>query len=189
MPREVLKWQNSIPDDEGEEESGENMDADKFRSTTGKKGGRPFVSFSHTICWEDDLKGKERTREDGANYRFVFTIAWPEGVSAEEGDKWLFEEVFPKFAEMPEVTRILTSKTIKNRLKARYDRVAEIWFEGPEEWHEACVVKAKDIKKPAFAQTDVFPYLTPQFNFASIFVPDIPYSDNYTQYRGYITKR
>jgi len=51
------------------------------------------------------------------------------------------------------------------------------------------VVKAKDIVKPSFAQTDKFPYLTPQFNFTSIFITDIPYSDNYTQYRGYIPKR
>lgn len=185
MPREVLRWQNSIPDDDGDE----NMSGEAFRATTGKKGGRPFVFLFHPLNWEDDLKGKERTREDGANYRFVFTIAWPEGVTEEEGDKWLFEEVFPKFVEMPEVTRLLTSCTYKDINHTNYSRVVEMWFEGPEEWHEACVVKAKDIKKPNFAQTDAFPFLTKDFNFASIFVPDIPYSDNYTQYRGFITKR
>ncbi|MBQ9814109.1 MAG: acetyl-CoA hydrolase [Lachnospiraceae bacterium] len=185
MPREVLRWQNSIPDDDGEE----NMTGEAFRATTGKKGGRPFIFLFHPLSWEVDLKGKERTREDGANYRFLFTISWPDGVAEEDGEKWLFEEVFPKFVEMPEVTRLITSHTYQDINNSKYSRVVEMWFDGPEEWHEACVVKAQDIKKPSFAQTDTFPYLTPQFNFASIFIPDIPYSDNYTQYRGFITKR
>lgn len=187
MPVEVLKWQNSIPDDD--EKDGDNMNADKFRSASGKKGGRPFVFGFHPLSWEEDLKGKERTIEDGANYRFIFMIRWPEGVSEEEGEKWLHEDVFEKLKEMPEVTRILTSRVLQNVNNCPYSRVAEIWFEGPEEWYEACVVKGKEIKRPSFAQQDLFPYLDPMYNFTSIFITDIPYSDNYTQYRGYIPKK
>lgn len=187
MPVEVLKWQGSIPDEEMDEDS--NMDGDAFRASSGKKGGRPFVFGFHPLCWEEDLKGKERTIEDGANYRFIFMIQWPEGVDPEEGEKWLHEEAFPKFAEMPEVTRILTSRIMQDVNHCPYHRVVEMWFDGPEEWYEACVVKAREIKKPAFAQEEQFPYLTALHNFTSIFVPDIPYSDNLTQYRGYIPKR
>ena len=97
--------------------------------------------------------------------------------------------MFAKFVEMPEVTRILTSHIIQEVNNCPFQRVVEMWFEGPEEWYEACVVKAKDIKKPDFAQNDKFPYLEPSFNFTSIFITDIPYSDNLTQYRGYIAKR
>lgn len=187
MPVEVLKWQNSIPDDDMKDS--DNMDGDKFRSSSGKKGGRPFVFGFHPLSWEEDIKGKQRTIEDGANYRFIFMIQWPEGTSEEEGEAWLREEVFPKFAAMPEVTRILTSHILQEVNNCPYQRVVEMWFEGPEEWYEACVVKAKDIKKPAFAQEDKFPYLAAMYNFTSIFITDIPYSDNYTQYRGYIPKR
>ncbi|MBQ7447714.1 MAG: acetyl-CoA hydrolase [Eubacterium sp.] len=188
MPPEVLKWQNSIPDDD-EVDGQANMDADEFRATSGKKGGRPFVFGFHPLSWEEDLKGKERTIEDGANYRFIFMIKWPDGVAEEEGEKWLHEEVFPKLAAMPEVTRILSSHILQDVNNCQYSRVTEVWFEGPEEWHRACVEKAVEIAKPSFAQTDVFPYLEPSFNFTSIFITDIPYSDNYTQYRGYIPKR
>ena len=188
MPPEVLKWQNSIPDDD-EVDGQANMDADEFRATSGKKGGRPFVFGFHPLSWEEDLKGKERTIEDGANYRFIFMIKWPDGVAEEEGEKWLHEEVFPKLAAMPEVTRILSSHILQDVNNCQYSRVTEVWFEGPEEWHRACVEKAAEIAKPSFAQTDVFPYLEPSFNFTSIFITDIPYSDNYTQYRGYIPKR
>ena len=188
MPPEVLKWQNSIPDDD-EVDGQANMDADEFRATSGKKGGRPFVFGFHPLSWEEDLKGKERTIEDGANYRFIFMIKWPDGVAEEEGEKWLHEEVFPKLAAMQEVTRILSSHILQDVNNCQYSRVTEVWFEGPEEWHRACVEKAAEIAKPSFAQTDVFPYLEPSFNFTSIFITDIPYSDNYTQYRGYIPKR
>lgn len=187
MPVEVLRWQNSIPDVDMDNDA--NMDGDEFRASSGKKGGRPFVFGFHPLSWEQDLKGKERTIEDGANYRFIFMIKWPEGVSEEEGEKWLFDVVFAKLKEMPEVTRILTSHVIQDVNNCAYSRVAEVWFEGPEEWYEACVVKAKDIAKPSWAQCDQFPYLEPMYNFTSIFITDIPYSDNYSQYRGYIPKR
>lgn len=187
MPVEVLKWQNSIPDDDVADDF--NMDGDEFRATSGKKGGRPFVFGFHPLSWEEDLKGKTRTIEDGANYRFIFMIQWPEGVSEEDGEKWLREEVFAKWIEMPEVTRLLTSHIYQDVNNCPFSRVVEVWFEGPEEWYSACVKKADEYAKPAFAQTDVFPYLEPCFNFTSIFITDIPYSDNYTQYRGYIPKR
>ena len=122
------------------------------------------------------------------NYRFIFMIKWPEGCE-EEGEKWLHEEVFPKFAAKKEVTRILSSKILQEVNNCPYNRVTEVWFEGPEEWHKVCVEEADEIAKPDFAQTDVFPYLTKDFNFTSIFITDIPYSDNMTQYRGYIAKR
>jgi hypothetical protein len=186
MPVEVLKWQNSIPDED--EKDDENMDADKFRSASGKKGGRPFVFGFHPLSWEEDLKGKERTLDDGANYRFIFMIQWPEG-KEEEGERWLHEEVFPQLAKKPEVTRILSSHILQEVNHCPYHRVSEVWFDGPEEWHKVCVEEAADIPKPDFAQTDVFPYLEKDFNFASIFITDIPYSDNFTQYRGYIAKR
>ena len=47
------------------------------------------------MWWEKDLKGKGRTIEDGANYRFNMTIGFPEGVDKAEGEKWLFEKVVP----------------------------------------------------------------------------------------------
>lgn len=186
MPVEVLKWQNSIPDEEPEH--GDNLDGDAFRAASGKKGGRPFVFGFHPLTWEEDLKGKTRTVSDGANYRFIFMVQYPEGCE-EEGEAWIHDEVFAKLAAMPEVTRILSSRILQSVNNCPFHRVAEVWFDGPEEWHKACVERASEFAKPSFAQTDIFPYLEPQFNFTSIFVTDIPYSDNYTQYRGYIAKR
>ena len=135
------------------------------------------------------LKDQGRTVEDGPNYRWQFVMKYPEGVSAEEGDKWFYEEVIPKFKDMPEVTRILSSKIIQEVNGCPFHRVVEMWFECPSAWYRCAVENAKEIKKPSWAKYDQFPYLKPKFEIASLFLSDIAESDNYSQYRGYITMR
>ena len=48
---------------------------------------------------------------------------------------------------------------------------------------------AAKIQKPAWAQTDAFPYLTPYQNIMGGFVTDYVTSDNLVSYHGYITMR
>lgn len=184
MPPEVLVWQNNMP---AEALSGGNLDGDDFRKTSG--GNVPFI-FAHVpLWWETDVKGKERTINDGPNYRWNFCIQYPEGVSLEEGDKWLFEEVFPIFEKMPECTRIVTSKVIKEINDCSMDRMIEMWFEGPTNWYKCAVEATASMAKPAWAQADAFPFLNPYYNIIGGFVTDYATSDNLTQYRGYVTMR
>ncbi len=187
FPIDVLRWQGNMPD-AGPELDGEEMDADTARATDSGEA-RPFLFAFVPIWWEDDLKGSDRTRMDGPNYRWQWAIRLPEGVSAEECDRWLYNDVFPLFQETPECTRILTSKVMQEVNGCQYYRVMEMWFDGPDEWHRVAVDKAVDIPKPAWAQTFAFPYLRPVHNIQSLFVPDVAYSDNMTQHRGWITMR
>lgn len=190
FPVDVLKWQGNIPDDEDLSNGKKvNIEGDDARATGGDNGMPPFIFAFVPICWEEDFKGSKRTVEDGPNYRWQFVMKYPEGVSMEEGDKWFYEEVVPKFQAMPEVLRMLSSKIIQEVNGCPYQRVVEMWFDCPSEWYKAAVVKAKDIKKPSWAKYDQFPYLKPRFEISSIFLTDIAESDNYTQYHGYITMR
>lgn len=187
FPADVLRWQGTIPD---VVDGSVNIEGDDARATGGGDSGMPPFIFAFVpVWWEEDFKGKERTVHDGPNYRWQFVMNYPDGVSAEEGDKWFYEEVVSKFQEMPEVTRFLTSKVIREVNGCPFHRVVEMWFSGPTAWHKAAVERAKDIKKPDWAETDVFPYLKPYFRFSSLFLSDIARSDNMTQYRGYITMR
>ncbi|MBF7095608.1 acetyl-CoA hydrolase [Alkalibacter mobilis] len=186
FPMDVLKWQGNIPDDNVNDEQ---LDGDSARSSGGNNGLPPFMFAFVPVWWEEDFKGSNRTVEDGPNYRWQCTIRYPEGVLVEEGDKWLFEEVIPKFKEMPEVTRILTSKIMKEVNNCPYYRVMEMWFDGPSSWHKCAVENTKDIKKPDWASQESFPYLESGFEIQSIFLTDIAYSDNLTQHRGWITMR
>ena len=116
-------------------------------------------------------------------------MKYPEGVTMQEGDKWFYEEMIPKFKDMPDVLRILSSKIIQQVNGCPYHRVVEMWFNCPSAWYRSAVEKAKEIKKPSWAKYDAFPYLKPKFEIASLFLTDIAESDNYSQYRGYITMR
>lgn len=186
FPLDVLKWQGTIPEEMPENQS---LDGDSARSAGGDNGRPPFIFAFLPISWQEDIKGKGRTLEDGPNYRWQFLIKYPEDVSREEGDKWFFEKVIPIFKKATEVTRILTSKVIQNVNGCVFQRTVEMWFEGPNEWYKVAVEDAAAIEKPVWASGGSFPFLKPKFEIASLFLTDIADSDNYTQYRGFIPMR
>lgn len=192
FPTDVLKWQGNIPDDNKDEVdkcNSENLEGDRARSTGGDNGMPPFIFAFIPVGWEEDIKGRGRTIEDGPNYRWQFVMKYPDGISLEEGDKWFYEELIPKFELMPEVNRILTSKIIQDVNNCPFQRVVEMWFDSQSAWYKCAVENAKNIEKPVWAKYDKFPYLNPKYEFASIFLSDIARSDNYSQYKGYITMR
>ncbi|MCF0141333.1 MAG: acetyl-CoA hydrolase, partial [Mogibacterium sp.] len=59
----------------------------------------------------------------------------------------------------------------------------------PTAWKAAVEKASAKVAKPAWAETEDFPYLTKSQSFSSIFLSDIARSDNYTAYHGYITMR
>jgi hypothetical protein len=185
FPLDVLKWQGNMPDND----VSANLCGDDARTAGGDNGTAPFVFAFVPVWWEEDFKGKKRTVAEDPNYRWQIALRYPEGVSPEEGDRWFYEEMVPKFTGMPEVTRFLTSRVMQDVNHCPMQRIVEIWFEGPEEWYQAAVVKSAQIRKPDWATADRFPYLKPRQEFMSIFLTDIAASDNMSQYRGYITMR
>lgn len=187
FPPEVLVWQGNLPESAL---GGDDFCGDDARAVSGDEGsGTPFIFAFLPVSWELDLKGKGRCIEDGPNYRWQFMVSYPEGVSPQEGDAWLVDEVLPVLAEKPEVRRLLSSHILQEVNNFPFHRVVEVWFEGPEQWYKCCVEEAGDYPKPAWAQAEQFPYLKPFYNFAGIFLADNVTSDNYTMYRGYQTMR
>lgn len=197
FPPDVLKWQGNIPDDDinpnvdKSKALEENIEGDAARATKGdaSQGTVPFIFAFVPVWWEEDFKGAGRTVEDGPNYRWQFVIKYPEGVSIDEGDKWLHEEFIPAFVEIDETNRILSSRVIKEANGCDFDRVVEMWFQCQTAWTVAVDKAAKMVKKPSWAETEDFPYLAKSFGISSVFLSDIARSDNMTQYNGYITMR
>lgn len=187
MPLEALRWQGTVPDTD--ELPDKNIEGDEGRSTGGDNGCPPFV-FAHVpINWEEDFKGKGRMVSQGPNYRWQFVIQYPDEISTDEGERWFHEEVVPYFQGRPEVIRFLSSRIMQDVLGCKFNRLVEMWFAGPEEWYEAAVTHAKELKKPDWAQQELFPFLKSNFNIVGMFLTDIPANDNLTQFRGYITMR
>ena len=186
FPIDAMIWQGTLP--ENAKEDGFMADGEAARASGGDNGCPPFIFAFLPIFWEQDLKGAGRTMVDGPNYRWQFLVSYPEG-HKEDGDQWMMNEVLPAFATMPEVTRMMTSKVKKEINNCHMDRCVEMWFDGPEEWYHCAVENAVSFKKPEWAEYDNFPYLRPQFQFASLFLTDIATSDNLKQYRGYLPMR
>ena len=186
FPIDAMIWQGTLP--ENAKEDGFMADGEAARASGGDNGCPPFIFAFLPIFWEQDLKGAGRTMVDGPNYRWQFLVSYPEG-HKEDGDQWMMNEVLPAFAAMPEVTRMMTSKVKKEINNCHMDRGVEMWFDGPEEWYHCAVENAASFKKPEWAEYDNFPYLRPQFQFASLFLTDIATSDNLKQYRGYLPMR
>lgn len=187
FPMDAMKWQGTIPDTD-EPAEGFMQDGEAARSSGGNNGCPPFIFAFIPIFWEQDLKGAGRTMMDGPNYRWQFLVSYPED-HKEDGDEWMTKEVLPYFIGSEYTNRIMTSKVIKEINGCHMDRCVEIWFDGPEEWYKCAVEGTKNISKPEWATADAFPYLKPQFEFASLFLTDIATSDNLKQYRGYLPMR
>ena len=126
---------------------------------------------------------------DGPNYRWQFVIRYPDQLGQEAGEAWFHEELVPRFQDCPQVTRFLSSRIMKDVVGCPFDRLVEMWFDGPEEWYQAAAEGTKNWPAPSWAQQERFPFLKPQFNIVGMFLTDIPTCDNLTQYRGYITMR
>lgn len=189
FPMDVLVWQGNIP--EAAVQSHELADGDVGNSArqTNVAEGHPFIFCFLPMWWEEDIKGKGRNIEDGANYRWNMAIGFPEGVDKAEGERWLREEVLPIFENAPECTRILMSKVKKDINGCVMDFVIEMWFEHQSGWHKVAVDGTKDLKKPEWAQQDQFPFLKPYHNICSVCVSDFTMSNNLKNYHGYMPMR
>lgn len=197
FPPEVLLWQGNITEGmlEAMKKNGgapgdDGGDSGNEARSTNMEGANPFIFCFAPYWWEDDIKGKGRTIEDGANYRWNVAIGYPEGVSAEEGDRWLFEEVIPVFEAAPKCTRILHSK-VKKEINggSGMEHILEFWFENQSGWYQTAVEATKTLKKPAWAQQDQFPFLKPYHKFISVAVADFTMANNLVNYHGYIPRR
>ncbi len=187
MPKDVSRWQGNVPDVDQEDV---NLEGDDHRSIqgTGSDDTRPFVFAFLPVWWEDDFKGAGRTIDDGPNYRWNIIFQYPDDAK-EEADAWVVNELIKAFVDCEETTRILSSKVIKEANGCKFDRVVEIWFDGPDEWEAALKKVDAAVAKPAWAQTDKLPYLRKNYGVQSIFLSDYATIDNLTQFRGYITRR
>ena len=194
FPPGVLVWQGNLPESvlEGEpsrHDEDDDEEAGKKARKTAVEGGNPFIFCFVPMWWEEDIKGKGRNIEDGANYRWNFSIGYPEGVSKEEGNKWLYEEVLPVFQDAPEVTRIVASDVKKEIGGCVMDKVLEIWFENQSGWYKVAVDRTKKLKKPGWAQQEKFPFLKPYHNIIGTCVADFTMSNNLKNYHGYFPMR
>lgn len=153
-----------------------------------REGFHPTAFTFLPMFWEDDFKGP-RSIEDGANYRWHFVFAYPDGVNCEVGDKWFREEFVPAICALPQVTRFISSRVLDTPRKSPFHRLSEIWFENSREWEAAMSQVAGKIAAPPWATYERFPFFEPYKDFVGTFLLDRPEADHLQQFRGYVTTR
>lgn len=193
MPPEVLRWQGMLPDSDEALAAMSNLDGDEARTSGGDNGMPPFVYAHMPINWEEDFKGAGRTIDDGPNYRWQFVLRWPD---EEAGEKWFHDVFVPYFTARPEVNRFVSSRIYQDVVGCPFQRIVEMWFDGPEEWYTAAVEGTRSLERPDWAKAapdaapqETFPFLKANHNIVGMFLSDMATSDNLTQYRGYLTMR
>ena len=159
------------------------------RWTGTRDGYHPTVFTFLPMFWEEDFKGSQRTIEDGPNYRWQISFAYPQGISREQGDEWFYNEFVPVIAALPEVNRFLSSRVLDSPRKSPFHRFCEIWFDNSREWQKAMAKARAALRKPAWASSERFPFFEPYEDFVGIFLLDRPESDHLQQFRGYLTTR
>lgn len=193
MDVDAFKGQGMLPDDDritNETMAQVMSDADAIRDNTADIPlQNPFIAVFLPISWQEEYKGSMRTMSQGPNYRWQFLINFPDTCSEAEADRWLKEEVFPYFAAAPEVRRILSSKVRKDVNGTPFDRAVEIWFANEDEWEKVAAEGTKGFKKPTWATEDIFPFLKPKFEFASIMLGDYATRNNLHDYHGPVAMR
>ncbi len=154
-----------------------------------RDGYHPIVFSFAPVFWEDDFKGEGRQTDEGPNFRWLFLLRYPDGVSIDEGDAW-FKEVFaPQVAAQPEVNRFISSRQLDDPRINPFQRIAEVWFDDSEGWRKVFVERAGEYTKPEWAAWDSLPFFEPYKDFVGVFILDRPESDHLQQWRGYITTR
>ena len=154
-----------------------------------RDGYHPTAFTFLPIFWEDDFKGRERNVEDGPNYRWLITFAYPDTISREEGDEWFRKEFVPAVAALPEVNRFISSRVLDEPRKSPFHRFCEIWFDNSKQWEKAVAKLRTTVRKPSWATYGEFPFMEPYKDFVGVFLLDKPESDHLEQFRGYVTTR
>jgi hypothetical protein len=154
-----------------------------------RDGYHPLVFSFAPIFWEDDFKGADRLTDAGPNFRWLFLLTYPDGVSIDEGDAW-FKEVFaPEVCANPEVNRFISSRQLDDPQINPFQRISEIWFDDSDGWRRTMVERAGSYTKPPWATWDRLPFFEPFKDIVGVFILDRPDSDHLQQWRGYITTR
>lgn len=146
----------------------------------------------HVLCFvpfwpTEDFLGRDLVPWEKTILRWVTVFKYPEGVPAEEGERWFLETHSAEVARQPGLIRYFSSRTIDVPGHSPYPwhRVSEQWYENFRSWKAAVVDSPIGYTRPPWAKYDKYPFLEPYVDFASAFILERPTNDFKRDYMGY----
>jgi hypothetical protein len=135
--------------------------------------------------------------------RWLVLLRYPDGVEAEEGERWFLRVHAPELAEQPGLVRFMSYKVIQDvgnvpgrwrpdtapppgYIKARWDRVLELWYETFADWRQGVEAATARCTGPGWATQPQYPFLRAYEELASTFILERPNDDFLRDLRGYV---
>jgi len=153
----------------------------------------------------DDFYGAQRTPFQTPLIRWVCAIAYPEGISLEEGEKWYLDTHVPEMVDKcKDLLRFFSYRAVPKQINAanehtrgrkfgdnthlpfskfsplmfvNWARLTEIWFPSGNHWTENFIRNIPDFTKPQWATQDEYPFVIPGKEFCSTFLLERPTED------------
>jgi len=132
-----------------------------------------------------NFMGTTLAPEDKTIVRWITMIRYPEGVSADEGDKWFLDIHSQEVMKQPGLLRYFSFRTLDADHPRRptpqvprpFHRLVEQWYEDFEGWRKAVLESGIKYTPPPWAEINAPPFLKPGVNFVNTFIGETPEID------------
>jgi hypothetical protein len=139
--------------------------------STGLAIGRGAVAMVPAMPTEDFL-GREPTPEERPIMRWYQVLKYPDGVSAQEGEKWYLETHSQEAKEQSGLLRYVGFRVLANvPFPTPWHRVIEMWYEDIDTWRRAVLDSPPKYTPPPWRKEEPF------VDMMSIFAPYKPTVD------------
>lgn len=117
----------------------------------------------------EDFLGKEPAPEERPFIRWYQAIAYPEGVSVDEADRWYVEVHGKEAARQPGLLRFVSHRALRNPpFPTPWVRISELWYEDFNAWRKAVLDSPPRYSAPPWGGS--YPFV----KMVSTFVPFKP---------------
>lgn len=153
----------------------------------------------------EDFFGRTMGHSDSAFIRFVSLMAYPEGVSEEEGEDWFLNVHVPEVCKQPGLLRFFSHKAydkyysplpLPDDMPAfadfdplffrKWARVNEMWYENNSAWTNANIINPPEYTKPSWATYDKYPFFKPMQDYICTSILERPDQNMLKHYDGCI---
>jgi hypothetical protein len=151
----------------------------------------------------NDFLGWDLLPEEHVCFRWHVLLRYPDGVSAEEGERWFLETHAPQVCGLPGLRRFFSFRVVDEDVRLpgvwrdgdspppktvqhEWHRLSELWFDSLTDWKAAVVDGSAAMTPPPWATRPDYPFVKPGRDFVSSFLLERPADEFLRDLRGYL---
>ena len=162
----------------------------------------------------EDFLGFDCIPSEKVGLRWYILLRYPTGVPWEEGERWFLDVFAPEVARQPTLYRFFSYQVLRGGgasdggqgpgvhelgllpgtwrpgdggpAETRWDRVLELWYETFSDWRASIIQQPPRYTVPAWATSDIFPFVRPYEDFVSSFILERPNDEFLRDLRSYL---